>query len=116
MKVMLELDPMTADWLAREAAASARDASVFVGEILRELADPDAVEGDLIDRLLAEAAHAFPPIMEFDEHADMREEVLDHLCHRLSTVYRATQGTELTAAEKAKFRARLEERADSVWS
>ena len=115
MKLILELDAMTADWLAREAAAAARDAAGFVTEILRELADPDAVEGDLIDRLLAGATHCFPPVMDLDEQTEMREEVLVDLCRRLISAHREVLGADMTPADLTAFRARLQDRAGVVW-
>jgi hypothetical protein len=115
MKLTLELDPLTAEWLTREAKAASCDVPEFVTEILRELADPDAVEGDLIDRLLAEAKHSFPPIMELDEQAEMREEVLDDLCRRLVTAHREMLRVDMALAEQAVFRTRLQERAGVIW-
>jgi len=115
MKLTLELDAITADWLTREAAAASCNLADFVSQLLRELPDPDAVEGDLIDRLLAEATHSFPPIMELDEQTDMREEVLDDLCRRLISTYRDMLGQEMTLTDQEAFRARLQERASVIW-
>jgi hypothetical protein len=111
----IALDPLTADWLNKEAVALNQTQAEFVSELLRQLADPDRVEGDLIDRLLAEAAHSFPPVMTLDEQTEMREEVLDSLCHRLVETYREMLGVPMTPADRAAFRRRLEARSKTIW-
>jgi hypothetical protein len=111
----IALDPFTAEWLHREAATENTMPELFVAELLRELADPDQVEGNLIDRLLAEATRSFPGVMELEEQAEMRDEVLDDLCRRLVESHRQMLGELMTLTEQAAFRAKLEERAKIVW-
>ncbi len=111
----LTLDPVTADWLNREAAAAAAAPADVAARLLRELADPDGVENALIDRLLAEAAHSFPPVMELDEQAEMRDEVIDGLCHRLAEAHRSHLGVPMTAGELVAFRTRFEDRSRDIW-
>lgn len=111
----LTLDPATAEWLHREAGATNRPPSDFVVDLLRELADPDRVEGDLIDDLLARSVDLFPPVMTLDEQDEMREEVLDHLCRRIADAYRAATGDAMPAGGAADLRERLTERSREVW-
>ena len=114
-RITLTLDPQIAAWLNREAGALNQAPADFVVELLRELADPDHVEGDLIDRLLAEATNSFPLVMTLDEQADMREEVLDGLCHRLVEAYRKMLEVPMPPADQAAFRSRLVDRSKNVW-
>lgn len=115
MTLTLALDPLTAAWLRRESAAADRPPTDFVAELLRELADPDGDEGELIDRLLSAAIVHFPPVMTLDEQAEMREEVLDHLCRRLVETYRELTGEPMGLSEQVAFRDRLSERARTTW-
>jgi hypothetical protein len=112
----LNLDPITTDWLFREAAASGSEPAEFVAELLRELADPDHFEGDLIDQLLTDATRSLPPVMTLDEHAEMKEELLDHLCHRVAETFRERLGMSMNDAERAAFRRRLEDHAQDLWT
>jgi hypothetical protein len=112
----LNLDPITTEWLIREAAAIQRDPAEFIAELLRELADPDHVEGDLIDQLLADATRSLPPVMTLDEHAEMKDELLDHLCHRVAETFRERLGMPMRDEERAAFRQRLEDHAQDLWT
>ena len=109
----LTLVPITAAWLSRVAGPT--DPAAVVVELLRELADPDNVDGDLIDRLLAEAAGSFPPVMTLDEQDEKRAEVLDGLCHRLVETYRTMLGEPMSLADRAAFRERLIAHAKHIW-
>jgi hypothetical protein len=111
----LDLDPITTDWLVREAAAAGREPAEFVAELLRELADPENVEGDLIDQLLADTTRLLPPVMTLDEHAEMKDELLDHLCHRVAETFREHLGMPMSVEEQAAFRQRLEDQSKIVW-
>ena len=113
--ITIPLDLQTADWLNREAATANKSPAEFVAELLLELADPDHVEGDLIDRLLVEATGYLPPIMTLDEVDEMREEILDGLCHRLVEAHRNILGEPMSLADQATFRERLEKRSKTVW-
>ena len=112
----LDLDSITADWLLREAAAAGREPAEFVAELLRELADPDNIEGNLIDQLLADATRSLPPVMTLDEHSEMKEELLDNLCHRVAETFRERLGMPMSLAEQAAFRQRLEAQSHELWS
>jgi hypothetical protein len=111
----ITLDPFTSEWLHREAATENTTAELFVAELLRELADPEQVEGELIDRLLSEASHSFPPLMELDEQDEMREEVLDDICRRVVEMHQTRLGVPMRPADQSAFRAKLEDRAPVVW-
>jgi hypothetical protein len=114
-ELILQLDANTADWLQRQALAEQTTPVAFVEEILRELADPEQIEGDLIDRLLAQAVSYFPPVMTLDEQDEYRDEVLDHLCGRIATIYQQQIGTGLNEQEIATLRVNLANRSESVW-
>lgn len=111
----ITLDDDTFGWLTRQAVSEQTSAVAFVESLLRELADPDAVEGDLIDRLLVASADAFPPIMTLEEQDDHREEILDDLCRRIAEGYRQSIGEPLSEAEELALRHRLVERSQRVW-
>jgi hypothetical protein len=112
----LKLDPITTEWLLREAAVVQREPAEFVAELLRELADPDNIEGNLIDQLLADATSSLPPVMTLDEHAEMKDELLDHLCHRVAETFRERLGIPMNDEERDAFRRRLEDHARELWS
>ena len=112
----LTLDADTVEWLQREAATTRQTPADFVVELLRELADPDSVEGDLIDRLLTDATGSFPPVMTLDEQSEMREELLDDLCRRLVETYQHVLGEPMTLHDQPRFRKRLEEQSQNCWS
>lgn len=111
----ITLDPFTSKWLQREAATENVAPELFVAEMLRELADPEQVEGELIDRLLCEATHSFPQVMELDEQEEMREEVLDGLCRRVVEMHQTRLGEPMRLSDQTAFRAKLEDRAQVVW-
>ena len=112
----LTLDANTVAWLQREAATTRQTPADLVVELLQELADPDSVEGDLIDRLLTDATGSFPPVMTLDEQSEMREELLDDLCRRLVETDQQILGEPMTRHDQARFRKRLEEQSQHCWS
>jgi hypothetical protein len=111
----ITLDDDTFGWLTRQAVSEQTTAVAFVESLLRELADPDAVEGDLIDRLLVASVDSFPPIMTLDEQDEFRDELLDDLCRRIVEGYAKRVGEPLSASETAALRERLAERSQEVW-
>lgn len=111
----ITLDSSTFDWLTRQAQAENTTPAGVVETFLREMADPENIEGDLIDRLLAEAVGSFPPVMTLEEKGEMQEEVLDSLCHRLVETFRERLGMSMSLEEQAAFRQRLEVHAKTVW-
>lgn len=113
--ISIGVSETTLAWLRRESALTGRAVPEFLAELLRELAGPDNIEGDLIDRLLAEATQWFPPLMTLEEQDEMREEVLDFLCHRIQGQHLSQRGSSMTAAEVERFRERLSSRADAGW-
>jgi hypothetical protein len=112
----LNLDPITVDWLLRESAAVGREPAEFVAELLRELADPDHIEGDLIDQLLAASANSFPPVSTLEEQDEHREEVLNDLCRRIAEGFQKHTGIPLSDADASALRERLAEHAQEVWT
>jgi hypothetical protein len=111
----ITLDDDTFAWLTRQAAAEQTTVAKVVEELLHELADPDAVEGDLIDRLLMASTDSFPPIMTLDEQDECREEILDDLCRRIVEGYAKRVGEPLSEAATATLREQLVARSKQVW-
>jgi hypothetical protein len=84
--------------------------------IIRSMADPQRIEGDLIDQLLIDASQWLPPAMTLEEHAEMKDELLDYLCSSVVKSFRRRMNSSLTDSEMADFRAHIEERARVIWS
>jgi hypothetical protein len=74
----ITLDTDTFAWLTRQAASEQSTPAAVVEALLRELADPENVEGDLMDRLLLQSVDFFPPVMTLDEHDEHRDEIIDY--------------------------------------
>jgi hypothetical protein len=111
----ITLSDVTHDWLNRESALSGRTPSEYVSAMLAELADPGNIEVDLIDRLLAGAGSWFPPLMTLEEQDEMRDEVLDFLCHRICEQYTSHVGKPMTKAAVKRLRDRLAAQAIDSW-
>lgn len=114
-KITITVSDMTRDWLERESAAARETPTVFLKELLAGLADPDRIENELIDQLLGSATGWFPPLMDLDEQAEIREEILDSLCHQIDEQFLAQIGEPLTNFELTRMRARLADRAEICW-
>ena len=54
--------------------------------------------------------------MELDEQTEMREEVLDFLCHDICKQYSIQIGETLSDWKKESLREQLAERAEFCWS
>jgi hypothetical protein len=109
------LSDVAYEWLKRESARSGRTPTEFVTELLTGMADPDNIEIGLIDKLLSGAGAWFPPLMTLEEQDEMRDEVLDFLCHRICEQYKSHVGRPITKAEVKRLRDRLATRATDCW-
>jgi hypothetical protein len=113
--ITITLSDATYAWLQGESALTGKTPKAFLTEFLADMADPDNVEADLIDKLLDQATSWFPPLMELDEQTEMREEVLDSICQIIREAYLFHFGVELNDDEATRLRARLAARANVCW-
>jgi hypothetical protein len=114
-KITITVSNATHAWLERESASARKSPTAFLNELLADLADPDQIEIDLIDRLLISCAGWFPPIMELEEQVEMRVEVLDSLCYQIRQQYTSQIGVTPSEDQLSRLRERLAERADICW-
>ena len=115
-KITVTLPDATHAWLERESALAGKTPKEFLTQFLADLADPKNIEDHLIDQLLIESLNLFPPLMELDEQTEMREEVLDFLCHDICKQYSIQIGETLSDWKKESLREQLAERAEFCWS
>jgi hypothetical protein len=106
---------VTLAWLKHESARAGRTPEQFVTELLADLADPDNVEAELLDKLLAGTATYFPPVMTLEEQDEMRGEVLESLMHRVRDQHLSQLGKPMSSDEEARFSERLAESAHRYW-
>ena len=111
----ITLDASTFDWLTRQAQAEETTPAAVVEALLRELADPENVEGDLMDRLLLQSVDFFPPVMTLDEQDEHRDEIIDYLCGRIVQGFQQRAGEPLSESETIALRNKLVERSQEVW-
>jgi len=111
----ITLSILTLSWLKSESDRAGQTTEEFVATLLTDLADPDNVERNLLDQLLADAVKWFPSLMTLEEQTEMREEVLDYLCHRIQEQHVSQLGMPMSKAEARQLRDRLAERAAHCW-
>ena len=111
----ITLDADTFGWLTRQATAEQSSLAAVVEELLRELADPENVEGDLMDRLLLQSVDFFPTVMTLEEQDEHRDEIIDYLCGRIVQGFQQRAGDPLSESETDALRKKLVERSQEVW-
>jgi len=114
---MLSLSHDSVSWLEQTAAEAHCSVDDFASRLLNLLSNPDSIEDDIVDRLLADATKYFPPVVTLEEQTEMREEVIDYLCTRLVEVNANANAKEMAIStdELTSIRDKLIERSRNAW-